>query len=381
VKAGALRLAILAAAYYGSHRLGYLFLDPVARVSPVWPATGLAVAFLLLSQPARWPAITAVVAAANLLSNLPATGYSLPLSAGFLAANLVEIGLAAWAITRFGGPAVTFARVADVLVLIGVATLGTAASAVAGAATVALVTGAPFWTSHLTWWTSELLGILLVTPLVVTWARSAAPATGRGWRRAVEASVILLVWGAAAWAIYFPHGGEASFAVYPYLHVALIVWVALRLGPRGVAAAMVVLAAAAVYGAARSEGAPFALEGPTRRLLQVQLYLATTAVTGLLLAASVAEAGRSASASQAAARQLRLALDSARMGVWEWDVGTGGVRWSEQVEPMFGLPAGVFRGTFDADLALVHPTTGTRSAARSTPPSATPATTTPSSTG
>jgi len=298
-------MAVVASTYFAAHQLGYLFFDPVAQASPVWPATALVVAILLLQPRARWPEIAAAVAAANLLSNLRATDYSWPVSLGCLAANLVEVALAVWVIRRVGGAAVKFDRVGEVLALIAAATLGTAVSAVVGAATQALALGAPFGVSHRTWWTSELLGLLLVTPLLVTWVRSGVPTWQARWTHMAEAAAILAAWCLAAWAIYFPLGGETSFAAYAYLHVALIAWIALRLGPRGVATAMVILAAAAIYGASAGQGAPFADESPTRRLLEVQLYVATAAATGLLLAASVSETGRAAGSLRRANRALR----------------------------------------------------------------------------
>jgi PAS domain S-box-containing protein len=54
-------------------------------------------------------------------------------------------------------------------------------------------------------------------------------------------------------------------------------------------------------------------------------------------------------------QRLRLALEAASMGWWEWDVGTGVVRWSDNLEPIHGLPHGGFKGTFDAFLELIHP--------------------------
>jgi PAS domain S-box-containing protein len=53
--------------------------------------------------------------------------------------------------------------------------------------------------------------------------------------------------------------------------------------------------------------------------------------------------------------RLRLALEAAGMGAWDWEVGTGAVRWWGRVEPMFGLPPGGFGGTYEAYVALIHP--------------------------
>ena len=53
--------------------------------------------------------------------------------------------------------------------------------------------------------------------------------------------------------------------------------------------------------------------------------------------------------------QLRLALYSAKMGTWHWDIETNTVIWSEQVEAMFGLQPGQFKGTYKAYLNLIYP--------------------------
>jgi PAS domain S-box-containing protein len=52
---------------------------------------------------------------------------------------------------------------------------------------------------------------------------------------------------------------------------------------------------------------------------------------------------------------LARALEAARMGYWTWDVETGKVSWSENLEALHGLAKGEFGGTFEAFLDLVHP--------------------------
>jgi PAS domain S-box-containing protein len=46
--------------------------------------------------------------------------------------------------------------------------------------------------------------------------------------------------------------------------------------------------------------------------------------------------------------RLRMALTACEVGIWDWDVGTGEIYWSEQVEALFGLAAGSFLGTYAA---------------------------------
>jgi len=58
---------------------------------------------------------------------------------------------------------------------------------------------------------------------------------------------------------------------------------------------------------------------------------------------------------ETAAEQLRVALETARMGTWEYVMSTGLVKWSPGLEAIHGLPPGGFPGTFDAFRNEIHP--------------------------
>ncbi len=53
--------------------------------------------------------------------------------------------------------------------------------------------------------------------------------------------------------------------------------------------------------------------------------------------------------------RLRLALGAARVGVWDWDILTGHVMWSGNVESLFGLAPGSFTGTYTDFLDRIYP--------------------------
>lgn len=53
--------------------------------------------------------------------------------------------------------------------------------------------------------------------------------------------------------------------------------------------------------------------------------------------------------------RIRLATETAGMGTWERDLKTGKLHWSAALERMMGFEPGVFPGTFDAFVALIHP--------------------------
>jgi PAS domain S-box-containing protein len=52
---------------------------------------------------------------------------------------------------------------------------------------------------------------------------------------------------------------------------------------------------------------------------------------------------------------LRVALEAARVGVWDFNVLTGTVTWSPNLEEIHGLPPGSFQGTLQSVLEGVHP--------------------------
>jgi len=50
-----------------------------------------------------------------------------------------------------------------------------------------------------------------------------------------------------------------------------------------------------------------------------------------------------------------LAQRAANIGSWDWDIKTGTLVWSEQIEPMFGFGRGEFGATYESFLDSVHP--------------------------
>jgi PAS domain S-box-containing protein len=52
---------------------------------------------------------------------------------------------------------------------------------------------------------------------------------------------------------------------------------------------------------------------------------------------------------------LRLALSASRMGTWNWNIQTGKITWSDNLEALFGLKPGEFDGSFEMFAARVHP--------------------------
>ena len=75
------------------------------------------------------------------------------------------------------------------------------------------------------------------------------------------------------------------------------------------------------------------------------------------------EAETEAALREANERRLNLALAAGRMGAWDWDIASGHVNWSSELERVHGLQPGTFEGTLDAYKRDVHPADSERLAA------------------
>jgi PAS domain S-box-containing protein len=69
----------------------------------------------------------------------------------------------------------------------------------------------------------------------------------------------------------------------------------------------------------------------------------------------VTDRRRAEEALRAGEERLRVALDSARMGSWEFDPATGRLTWDARQEELYGLPPGGFDGRVETCVERVHP--------------------------
>jgi PAS domain S-box-containing protein len=94
---------------------------------------------------------------------------------------------------------------------------------------------------------------------------------------------------------------------------------------------------------------------------EVHLLVSTTpidAVEGQLVLVSIEDITEHKRAEEALRRseeRYALAQRVANIGSWDWDIRTGDLYWSDQIEPMFGFGPGEFAATYEGFLWCVHP--------------------------
>ena len=163
------------AMYFPLHLLavgiGLTLLISPHDVAVFWPASGALFAFLLLYPPNYWLALALLGFTAEVLAHLlfapqiPFPLYGLLYPIKFLAALL-----GVWLMHITVRNPISFARLRHVLCFAVAATLSTLACAFVS---VSLRGGAQlsdpaFWLGVQNWWIGDLLGALIVTPLVLT---------------------------------------------------------------------------------------------------------------------------------------------------------------------------------------------------------------------
>jgi|GEM_PF-2763788 len=69
----------------------------------------------------------------------------------------------------------------------------------------------------------------------------------------------------------------------------------------------------------------------------------------------ITERKQAEEALRASEARLRLALESAQMGTWDWNITSDIVAYSDQLEPVFGLSPGSYYSNYESFLNSVHP--------------------------
>jgi PAS domain S-box-containing protein len=280
-------ILVLAALYVLVARAG-LKLDAVGGFATlVWPPTGIALAALLIRGYRLWPGVAIGAFVANVL-----TGAPVAVALGIAVGNTLEALAGAYALRLIPDFHRTLDRLIDAVGLLVVAgVMSTAISATIGVLSLSL--GGIISTSELVetwraWWLGDLIGDLLVAPVILVWSARVGRTDRERW---LEAGVLGISIVAVSFVV-FRSSGATSQGVFSdaYLFFPLLMWAAVRFGQRGSVTTALIISTIAVWGTVLGRG-PFVEADLHRSLFALQTFLAVTAATFLILGASVSERG------------------------------------------------------------------------------------------
>ncbi|HEU4340267.1 MAG TPA: MASE1 domain-containing protein, partial [Candidatus Binatia bacterium] len=279
-----LAIAVLAGLYFcaGTLGLSLAFVNPSASL--VWPASGIALAAILLWGYRLWPGIFL----GAFLVNITTQG-TLATAIGIATGNTLEAVLGAWMVFRFANGPKAFDQAGNIFKFILCGTiLNTAVGALFGVTCLSLGGFAQwqdFLTIWLTWWLGDTIGALIVSPLLVIWITQPWPSLKPA--RILEAIGLLLMLILIGRIVFLGR----ILAGLEYLAVPPLLWAAFRFGQRGAATSTFLMSVMAVVGSLKGLG-PFAAAEPNQALLLLLVFMGTITATGLVLGAVIAERRR-----------------------------------------------------------------------------------------
>ena len=277
--------ALLAVVYFVAAKLSLLLAIPPGYATAVWPPSGIALAATLLLGNRVWPGVWLGAALVNYT-----VSSSVLLAVTLGTGNALEALAGAALIRRFIGVPRRFERARDVVVFVAIAALSctiAATIAVLSMTAMGLVSWPQFLPNWWTWWQGDLVGIVIVTPLVLSWHLRRAALWSR--RKMLEAACFgsLLVT-----VTLFIFGNETeissrfplTFATLPFM-----IWAAFRFSQRIVTTAIAFVSAFAVY---HTVNGIDPLWSSNESLLVLLAFTSTIVVTGLVLSALRIERAR-----------------------------------------------------------------------------------------
>ena len=282
-------LCSLATVYILAGKFGLQLAIFHPSATPVWPPTGISLAAFLLLGYWVWPAIFLGAFAVNVT-----TAGSMVSSLAIATGNTLEGLIGALLVNSLANGRKCFTQQGDTIkFLLLAAVFSTAVSATFGVTSLALG-GYADWQRYgeiwITWWLGDVVGALIVTPAIVLWVSDRA----LNWNRSqlLEMAVSLPLLCLVTWTIF--QSSQAMTGpnyLLAFFTLTILIWVAVRLGPRETITAVLLCAGIAIWGTLQGSG-PFADGAQHERLLLLQAFIAVIAVTALVLAVGVAERRR-----------------------------------------------------------------------------------------
>ena len=269
-------------AYFVLAKIGLALASINSSTSAIWPATGFALASVLVWGYRAGPAVLVASFAANVTnvgSIYAATGIAL--------GNTLEALVAAWLINVWCDGRETFATTTGVAKFALVCVSSTTLSATVGIGAL-IFSGdppTPLAVAWMTWWLGDLAGALVVAPFVVLWAAGNLHSFERTqWG---EVGTIVAVTIAVGIIAFSPLIEQTSYRdPLGFLALPPLLWAALRRDPRETATVVIILSCFAVWGTLAGSG-PFARVSLNDSFLLLVMFFISISVPSMALSADV----------------------------------------------------------------------------------------------
>ncbi|MDO8861016.1 diguanylate cyclase [Haliea sp. E1-2-M8] len=274
---------LVGVAYWGGAYLGVTQTITPGGIAIVWPPNAVVLAALLILPRRDWISVIPAVILAEWLADVPAFPTWAALAFGVI--NLFEVFLAASLIRRFTKAPFRFDTLqqAGIFVLSG-PLLASAVAALAGALVYILLgrDETSFLTLWRLWWLGDGLGLLLITPLLVTlWHDRAQLWPLRNAKLIAEyllLCLLILGLGALVFGVLSPY--QPGLPLSPLILLPAVAWAAAKFSVAGTAGAILLIAGLAI-GFMVHGAAPYGGLDPQQAVWILQEYLVILVALGV----------------------------------------------------------------------------------------------------
>src|SRR5437899_659633 len=283
---------LVAVAYYLGAKIGFAFTFQPHPISTLWPPNSLLLAALLLTPARSWWLLLLAAFPAHLAAELQ-SGVPVAMVLGWFASNSSEALIGAACIRVLVAGPLRFDSFRDVSVFLIFGTfLAPLLSSFLDAALVILIGWGQgsYWQLVGLRFFSNVLAALILVPVILTWAATGfAGIRYAPLRRYVESGLLFLGLLTASILIFdwqaVDHSPRPALLYAP---LPFLLWAAVRLGPVGTSASLLLMAVIVLWGTTHGQG-PFLASSTEENARSVQLFLIVVSVPLLLLAAAVQE--------------------------------------------------------------------------------------------
>ncbi|MCW5912200.1 MAG: MASE1 domain-containing protein [Cyclobacteriaceae bacterium] len=288
-----LKIGIAALLYFASAWLGQALAFSGTTALAVWPPSGMAFALLVLLGRQVWPGITIGALAANLLAFWNHEGLS---QQGLIAISVcIALGQTGEAITgrilltRWIKDSYPFSRTRDTFRFL----FASLFMCVIGSGTASLslwasgVIDMPGFSDYFVHaWISNVVGILLLTPLILAVARIRTIKWEQG--KLLEGGACAAGLLGLSMLVRYGYFNNTLIDSLPYLLIPFLLWLAFRFDLVAAMTVALVASLTAIYFTVQQAG-PFVQPQPLESMLFVQVFIGVISISTIVLSATVSE--------------------------------------------------------------------------------------------
>ncbi len=272
----------------------------------------MALAVLLLFGRKLWLGVWLAMFVSNLINRTP-----IALAFGSASGSAAMAYVSAYLLQEKVDFSPSFHRVRDVLNFVGIGVvLSPMISATVGATCfyfAGFVPAKDFLLDWFTWWVGDAMGVLIVAPVLLMWYRHPPRFINR--RLLIEALALICLLILICGLVFGQGFGPRSFYPLAYLIFPLLIWAALRFDQRMVVSLMLLVAIVVVIMTA-NQLSSFSTGMIWNNLLFLWAYLATMAITTMLLAATFAERHHAEQTAKSLEERFSKAFHAAPVAIW-----------------------------------------------------------------